>query len=210
MAQPLSTDARRVNTATSRQTPRDDHRAGRDRARRISRWPDMNGTPTRNSPNGTSSTSRIRAAAERPPRSPSRACSRSIRETTIPHRKGLETENVLDVLGRAKVSVSWLDNDTGGYGVTDRVSYEFTSRIHADPRFCRDSECLDLTSCWTGSMASGWTRSRSDSVLVLHQLGGGPQPRLLHPLPRGISPFHTGLPRQRFRGLLAGGNTQYL
>ncbi|MBB3966558.1 phosphoethanolamine transferase [Rhizobium metallidurans] len=84
------------------------------------------------------------------------------------HRKGLETENVLDVLGRAKVSVSWLDNDTGSYGVTDRVSYEFLPDS-ADPRFCKDGECLDDILL---DKVDGWLdKVKGDSVLVLHQLG---------------------------------------
>ncbi|MES5047275.1 phosphoethanolamine--lipid A transferase [Rhizobium nepotum] len=84
------------------------------------------------------------------------------------HRKGLETENVLDVLGHAKVSVSWLDNDTGSYRITDRVPYEFLPDT-ADPRFCKDGECLDeiLT-----DRVDGWLdKVKGDSVLVLHQLG---------------------------------------
>lgn len=84
------------------------------------------------------------------------------------HRKGLETENVLDVLGHAKVSVSWLDNDTGSYRITDRVPYAFLPDT-ADPRFCKDGECLDeiLT-----DKVDGWLdKVKGDSVLVLHQLG---------------------------------------
>jgi lipid A ethanolaminephosphotransferase len=84
------------------------------------------------------------------------------------HRKGLETENVLDVLGHAKVSVSWLDNDTGSYHVTDRVPYAFLPDS-ADPRFCKDGECLDEI---LSDKVDDWLdKVKGDSVLVLHQLG---------------------------------------
>lgn len=84
------------------------------------------------------------------------------------HRKGLETENLLDVLGHAKVNVTWLDNDTGSYHVTDRVSYEFLPES-ADPRFCKDGECLDAILL---DKVDGWLdKVKGDSVLVLHQLG---------------------------------------
>jgi lipid A ethanolaminephosphotransferase len=84
------------------------------------------------------------------------------------HRKGLETENVLDVLGHAKVNVSWLDNDTGSYHVTDRVPYEYLPDS-ADPRFCKDGECLDAILL---DKVDGWLdKVKGDSVLVLHQLG---------------------------------------
>ncbi|AJD45897.1 sulfatase protein (plasmid) [Rhizobium gallicum bv. gallicum R602sp] len=84
------------------------------------------------------------------------------------HRKGLETENVLDVLTHANVSVSWFDNDTGSYHVTDRVAYQFLPSS-ADARFCKDGECLDAIlldrmDSWLGTV-------KGDSVLILHQLG---------------------------------------
>ncbi|MCE6074727.1 phosphoethanolamine transferase [Agrobacterium vitis] len=84
------------------------------------------------------------------------------------HRKAAERQNLLDVLGYAKVSVTWLDNDTGHYNVADRVPYTFLPPS-ADPRFCKDGECLDgiLT-----DKLNGWLDGiKGDSVLVLHQLG---------------------------------------
>ncbi|TWB61196.1 phosphatidylethanolamine:Kdo2-lipid A phosphoethanolamine transferase [Rhizobium sp. ERR 922] len=84
------------------------------------------------------------------------------------HRKGLETENLLDVLTHAKVDVTWLDNDTGSYNVTDRVSYTFLPHS-ADPRFCQDGECKDEILV---DKIDGWLdKVKGDSVLVLHQLG---------------------------------------
>ncbi|MEK1894867.1 MAG: phosphoethanolamine--lipid A transferase [Rhizobium sp.] len=88
--------------------------------------------------------------------------------TAYTHRKGLSTENLLDVLSHAKVDVSWLDNDTGSYHVTDRVAYTSLPKSN-DPRFCKDGEChdailLDKVDDWLDHV-------KGDSVLVLHQLG---------------------------------------
>jgi lipid A ethanolaminephosphotransferase len=88
--------------------------------------------------------------------------------TEYTHRKGLETQNLLDVLGHAKVNVSWLDNDTGSYNVTERVPYEYLPDS-ADKRFCKDGECLDAILL---DKVDGWLdQIKGDSVLVLHQLG---------------------------------------
>ena len=88
--------------------------------------------------------------------------------TQYSHRKGLETENLLDVLTRAKVDVTWLDNDTGSYDVANRVSYTYLPPS-ADPRFCKDDECRDEILV---DRIDGWLNNiRGDSVLVLHQLG---------------------------------------
>lgn len=88
--------------------------------------------------------------------------------TDYTHRKGLETQNLLDVLGHAKVNVSWLDNDTGSYNVTERVPYEYLPDT-ADKRFCKDGECLDAILL---DKVDGWLdQVKGDSVLVLHQLG---------------------------------------
>ncbi|WP_274534162.1 phosphoethanolamine transferase [Rhizobium sp. Root1203] len=88
--------------------------------------------------------------------------------TEYTHRKGLETQNLLDVFVHAKVNVTWLDNDTGSYHITDRVPYEFLPDS-ADPRFCKDGECQDAILL---DRVDGWLdQVKSDSVLVLHQLG---------------------------------------
>lgn len=84
------------------------------------------------------------------------------------HRKGLETENLLDVLTHAKVDVTWLDNDTGSYDLTNRVSYTFLPHS-ADPRFCQDGECKD--EILVDKVDDWLDKVKGDSVLVLHQLG---------------------------------------
>lgn len=84
------------------------------------------------------------------------------------HRKAAERQNLLDVLGTAKVAVTWLDNDTGHYNVADRVPYTFLPPT-ADPRFCKDGECLD--GILTDKIDAWLDGVKGDSVLVLHQLG---------------------------------------
>lgn len=88
--------------------------------------------------------------------------------TEYTHRKGLETQNLLDVLGYAKIGVTWLDNDTGSYNVTDRVPYTFLPDS-ADPRFCKDGECHD--DILVDKVDNWLDQVKGDSVLVLHQLG---------------------------------------
>jgi lipid A ethanolaminephosphotransferase len=84
------------------------------------------------------------------------------------HRKGLETDNLTDILGHAKINVEWWDNDTGSYGVANRIPYRFLPDA-ADPRFCTDGECLDTV--LLDKLDSWLANVKSDSVLVLHQLG---------------------------------------
>lgn len=84
------------------------------------------------------------------------------------HEKGLQTENVADVLTRAGVNVSWWDNNTGHKGVATRIATVDLSSA-ADPRFCANGECqdgilLDRLDAWLNSV-------KQDSVLILHQIG---------------------------------------
>jgi lipid A ethanolaminephosphotransferase len=72
------------------------------------------------------------------------------------HEKGLETENLVDVLTHAGIKAEWWDNNTGSKAIANRIAYtSFSDRN--DPRFCIDHECLDGV--------------KGDSVLVLHQIG---------------------------------------
>ncbi|QRM42041.1 phosphoethanolamine--lipid A transferase [Rhizobium sp. BG4] len=95
------------------------------------------------------------------------------------YRKGLTTDNLTDVLGHAKVDVEWWDNDTGTYGVADRIKYKYLPDTR-DPRFCKDGECLDTILL---DKLDDWLANvKGDSVLVLHQLGShGPAYYLRYP-----------------------------
>ncbi|SOC37551.1 lipid A ethanolaminephosphotransferase [Rhizobium subbaraonis] len=87
---------------------------------------------------------------------------------TYTHRKGLETENPMDVLSHAGIDAEWWDNNTGSKGIADRVTYHFMPDS-ADPRFCADGECTDaILLDRLGRWLDGVKR---DSVLVIHQLG---------------------------------------
>ena len=95
------------------------------------------------------------------------------------HRKGLETENLLDVLSHAGVKVEWWDNNTGSKKIAMRVK-ERSMMDGGDPRYCADGECrdqvlLDNLDAWIGSV-------KTDTVLVLHQIGShGPAYYLRYP-----------------------------
>ncbi|WP_246752818.1 phosphoethanolamine--lipid A transferase [Sinorhizobium sp. BG8] len=95
------------------------------------------------------------------------------------HRKGLETETLLDVLSHAGVHAEWWDNNTGSKGVADRVTYVSMPDLN-DPRFCRDNECEDGILL---DRLDGWLDGiKQDSVLVLHQMGShGPAYYLRYP-----------------------------
>ncbi len=58
------------------------------------------------------------------------------------HRKGIETENLVDVLRHAGVTVNWWDNNTGSYKVAARIQ-EVSFPAMNDPAFCKDGECQD-------------------------------------------------------------------
>jgi len=77
------------------------------------------------------------------------------------------TENILDVLQRAGVSVLWRDNNTGSKGVADRVRFEDFRSPDMNP-IC-DVECRDL------GMLAGLQEfidaRQKDVLIVLHQMG---------------------------------------
>ncbi|UDF28787.1 UNVERIFIED_ORG: phosphoethanolamine--lipid A transferase [Roseateles sp. XES5] len=84
------------------------------------------------------------------------------------HRKGLETENLLDVLTHAGVKAEWWDNNTGSKSIAKRVK-ERSLIEGGNPRDCSGGECrdqvmLDNLDAWIGSV-------KTDTVLVLHQIG---------------------------------------
>ena len=95
------------------------------------------------------------------------------------HQKGIENENLVDVLTHAGISVEWWDNNTGDKGVAARIRSEQLFRTD-NPAFCKSGECidailLDRLDAWLDSV-------KTDSVLVLHQLGShGPAYFLRYP-----------------------------
>ncbi len=89
------------------------------------------------------------------------------------HRKGIETENLVDVLGHAGIKVDWWDNNTGSYKVAARIQ-EVSFPAMNDPTFCKDGECQDgmfltMMDKWIGNITE-------DTVLVVHQIGSHAPP----------------------------------
>ncbi|WP_340150159.1 phosphoethanolamine--lipid A transferase [uncultured Sneathiella sp.] len=78
------------------------------------------------------------------------------------------TENTLDVLAKAGVSVLWRDNNTGSQGVADRVTSERFNDPDRNP-VCDAEECRDI------GMLSGLEEyiagQDGDILIVLHQIG---------------------------------------
>ena len=84
------------------------------------------------------------------------------------HRKGLSTENLLDVLSHAGVDVEWWDNNTGDKEIAKRVKARSLIK-DGNPAYCANGECrdqvlLDALDAKIGSIDK-------DTVLVLHQIG---------------------------------------
>jgi len=78
------------------------------------------------------------------------------------------TENVIDVLVKAGVSVLWRDNNSGTQGVADRVGFENFNDPVNNP-VCDDEECRDI------GMLAGLddyiVQQDGDILIVLHQKG---------------------------------------
>lgn len=84
------------------------------------------------------------------------------------HRKGLSTENLLDVLSHAGVDVEWWDNNTGDKEIAKRVKARSLIK-GGSPAYCANGECrdqvlIDALDARIGSIDT-------DTVLVLHQIG---------------------------------------
>jgi lipid A ethanolaminephosphotransferase len=95
-------------------------------------------------------------------------------------RKAKGTENLLDVLSHAGVTVTWWDNNTGSKGVADRVAYEHVA--DNDTRFCDGEECTD--GILVERLRAALPTITRDTVIVMHQIGShGPAYYLRYPKP---------------------------
>ena len=77
------------------------------------------------------------------------------------------TENTVDVLARAGVTVLWRDNNSGPQGVADRVGYQMFTQPDVNPD-C-DIECRD--SGMLAGLDDYLAKQNSDVLIVLHQKG---------------------------------------
>ena len=93
--------------------------------------------------------------------------------------KARSTENLVNVLTHAGVSVSWWDNNTGSKGIADLIS--FASMTHRkESRLCNNGECLD--EIFLDELDKKLAATTKNSVIVLHQLGShGPSYYLRYP-----------------------------
>lgn len=83
-------------------------------------------------------------------------------------RDAQASDNALDILARAGVSVLWRDNNSSSKGVADRVPYQDFKTPKTNP-MCDDGECRDE------GMLSGLQQhidaQTGDVLIVLHQMG---------------------------------------
>lgn len=82
--------------------------------------------------------------------------------------RAAQRENVLDVLQRLGVQVTWWDNDSGCQGVCTRVPSErFEKR--EDPSLCASGECLD--GILLHDLPRAFPQEGQSALLVLHMKG---------------------------------------
>ncbi|MEQ1484542.1 phosphoethanolamine--lipid A transferase [Methyloglobulus sp.] len=90
-----------------------------------------------------------------------------------------QSENLLDVLAHAGISVLWKDNNSGCKGVCQRVATENTEILNV-PGLCAGGECYDEV--MLQGMQSYFDKLNNDTVIVLHQKGShGPAYYKRHP-----------------------------
>ncbi|MCD4659419.1 phosphoethanolamine--lipid A transferase [Agrobacterium sp.] len=92
----------------------------------------------------------------------------NLKRSGYTHAGGLENETAVDVLRRAGIDMTWIENNTGSKGVADRVRVVNIYNSN-DPRFCADGTCddeivLEKIDEWLSNV-------KQDSVLVFHQMG---------------------------------------
>ncbi|WP_428843140.1 phosphoethanolamine transferase [Sinorhizobium terangae] len=93
--------------------------------------------------------------------------------------KARSTENLVNVLTHAGVSVTWWDNNTGSKGIADLISFANMTKQKNSP-LCHKGECLD--EIFLGELDRKLGATTRNSVIVLHQLGShGPSYYLRYP-----------------------------
>lgn len=78
------------------------------------------------------------------------------------------TDNALDILSRAGVSILWRDNNSSSQGVAARVPYE-DYRDATHNKVCVEGECRDIG--MLDGLQDYIDRQKGDILIVLHQMG---------------------------------------
>ncbi|PDT53068.1 MULTISPECIES: phosphoethanolamine--lipid A transferase [Sinorhizobium] len=93
--------------------------------------------------------------------------------------KARSTENLVNVLTHAGVSVTWWDNNTGSKGIANLISFASMTNRKNSP-LCKNGECLD--EIFLDDLEKKLAATTKNSVIVLHQLGShGPSYYLRYP-----------------------------
>lgn len=82
--------------------------------------------------------------------------------------RGLDHENLLDVLHRAGFDVEWWDNNTGHKDIAARLPSRLLTHS-ADPAHCDDDECND--GIFLERLQDRMATAQRDTVIVLHLIG---------------------------------------
>lgn len=84
--------------------------------------------------------------------------------------KADKQDNLLDILQRAGVDVTWLDNDSGCKGVCDRVKNMNVTELNL-PEYCNNGECLDnILLPELDKLVQTSKSSNKDTLVVLHTI----------------------------------------
>ncbi|KQZ82864.1 sulfatase [Mesorhizobium sp. Root157] len=83
-------------------------------------------------------------------------------------RAALGSENLVDVLRHAGLTVEWWENNTGTKNIADRVPTMLMT-AHPDPKLCSGGECLDQV--LVDKLTTRLDNLDGNAVLILHTMG---------------------------------------
>lgn len=83
-------------------------------------------------------------------------------------RAALGSENLVDVLQHAGLTVEWWENNTGPKNIADRIPTTMMA-AHPDPKLCSGGECLDQV--LVDKLSARLDQLDGNAVLVLHTMG---------------------------------------
>ncbi len=92
----------------------------------------------------------------------------NLKQSHFSDSEAKQTENLLDVLAHAGISVLWKDNNSGCKSVCLRMATENTETLKV-PDLCTSSECFDEV--MLQGLQRYFDQLKNDAVIVLHQKG---------------------------------------